>query len=76
MEGHRRQQAPLRPGQIDAVASDQLVAAGEGVEEELGGGTRPRRRNTRINLREAEQPHDVLPRRIATAGRMPAVSDP
>jgi hypothetical protein len=75
MEGHRRQQTLLGPSQIDAVASDQLVAAGERVEEELRGRTRPRRRDTGINLREAEQPHDLLPRRSATAGRMPAVSD-
>jgi len=75
MEGHRRQQTALGPGQIDAVASDQLVATGERVEEELGGRTRPRRRNARINLREAEQPHDALPGRSATAGRMPAAPD-
>jgi hypothetical protein len=75
MEGPRRQQTPLDPSQIDAVATDQLVAAGERVEEELGARTRPRGRNTGINLREAEQPHDVLPSRNVTAGRMPAGPD-
>jgi hypothetical protein len=75
MEGARRQQTPLDPSQIDAVATDQLVAAGERVEEELGARTRSRGRNTGINLREAEQPHDVLPSRNVTAGRMPAGLD-